>query len=261
MYTINENKLYNSIEISFDNKPNKAIRTALCNLKFRYHSKKNIWYGYSTIETVKNALENAQNKNDDNLFDNNTTTCYKADNGLKQQYIDMVIDETFKNDEKMREHFNKSIFEVVKLKDGQLIEIPKSNIETRFCFGYGYSNDYKSASDTMQYARKNSDYFINENLKSLEFTIKSMQEHNVYIGVAYSNAPKDTKIYTYYVELDNGAYHKYDKPYYILLDNDDKQLIINALLREKASFTKRLNTYLKRYGLTKLRTWTYCQDD
>lgn len=41
---------------------------------------------------------------------------------------------------------------------------------------------------------------------------------------------------------------------------EDKHLIIEGLELEKASFIKRLNTYLKRYGLSKVRTWSYLVD-
>jgi hypothetical protein len=34
-----------------------------------------------------------------------------------------------------------------------------------------------------------------------------------------------------------------------------------ALLDVRATFEKRLRSYIKRYGVSKLRTWTYCCDD
>jgi hypothetical protein len=56
-YTITTNPTYNSIEIQFDGKPTEAIRTALKELRFRWHSVKKVWYGYSTEETAKAAIE------------------------------------------------------------------------------------------------------------------------------------------------------------------------------------------------------------
>ncbi len=60
-YTITTNPNFNSIEITFDGKPSEAIRTALKELRFRWHNVKKVWYGYKDEETVKTALDNAEN--------------------------------------------------------------------------------------------------------------------------------------------------------------------------------------------------------
>lgn len=62
-YTISKNSEFNSIEITFENKPSEAIRNALKKLRFRWHSIKKVWYGYSDENSVKNAIENAENGN------------------------------------------------------------------------------------------------------------------------------------------------------------------------------------------------------
>lgn len=59
MYTITANAAYNSIEISFDSKPNEAIRDALKALRFRWHSVKRVWYGYATEAAAREAIEAA----------------------------------------------------------------------------------------------------------------------------------------------------------------------------------------------------------
>ena len=41
---------------------------------------------------------------------------------------------------------------------------------------------------------------------------------------------------------------------------EDIKLILETLEAEKAKFLKRLNTYLKRYGLSKIHSWTYLVD-
>ncbi len=56
-YTITTNTAFNSIEILFDSKPTEEIRAALKALRFRWHSVKKVWYGYSTEEAVKAAIE------------------------------------------------------------------------------------------------------------------------------------------------------------------------------------------------------------
>lgn len=56
-YTITNNTQFNSLEITFDGKPSEEIRNALKALKFRWHNVKKVWYGFSTEETVKAAIE------------------------------------------------------------------------------------------------------------------------------------------------------------------------------------------------------------
>lgn len=59
-YTITANQEFNSIEISFPGKPSDAIREALKALRFRWHSVKKVWYGYTTEEAAKQAIETAE---------------------------------------------------------------------------------------------------------------------------------------------------------------------------------------------------------
>lgn len=61
-YEITKNQSFNSIEIKFEGKPSEAIRDALKSLRFRWHSVKQIWYGYSEAETVSKAIKAAEEK-------------------------------------------------------------------------------------------------------------------------------------------------------------------------------------------------------
>ena len=61
-YTITNNPTYNSIEILFDGKPTEEIRNSLKALRFRWHNIKKVWYGYSTEEAVRAAIEGTPGK-------------------------------------------------------------------------------------------------------------------------------------------------------------------------------------------------------
>lgn len=61
-YAITKNAQYNSIEILFDAKPAEAIREALKGLKFRWNGKKGVWYGYTTEEEARAAIEGKEPK-------------------------------------------------------------------------------------------------------------------------------------------------------------------------------------------------------
>jgi len=56
-YTITQNPQFNSLEIVFDGKPAEEIREALKALRFRWHSVKKCWYGYTDEETARAAIE------------------------------------------------------------------------------------------------------------------------------------------------------------------------------------------------------------
>ena len=55
-YTIAINKQFNSLEISFAEKPSEAVRNILKSFKFRWNPKKSIWYGFAEQEEIENAL-------------------------------------------------------------------------------------------------------------------------------------------------------------------------------------------------------------
>lgn len=56
-YTITKNPEFNSVEILFDGKPSEEIRAALKALRFRWHSVKKVWYGYTTEEAARAAID------------------------------------------------------------------------------------------------------------------------------------------------------------------------------------------------------------
>lgn len=56
-YTINHNAAFNSIEITFDCKPSITVRDALKALKFRWHSVKKVWCGYTDEATARAAID------------------------------------------------------------------------------------------------------------------------------------------------------------------------------------------------------------
>lgn len=45
-----------------------------------------------------------------------------------------------------------------------------------------------------------------------------------------------------------------------VLTDDEVKMVKDAVERQKAKFMKRLNSYLKRYGLSKINAWSYFRD-
>lgn len=55
-YSITINQKFNSLEISFTEKPSEAIRNILKGFKFRWNPKKSIWYGFADQKELEKAL-------------------------------------------------------------------------------------------------------------------------------------------------------------------------------------------------------------
>lgn len=166
------------------------------------------------------------------------------------------------NDPHMVDFCSKQADQVVETEDGYLLEVERQNIETHFCFGYGYcgiSDDESEnrAFDNCDYARTNEKYFIKENLKYFDKNIKDLEENDCYVSLngKYYSQSKDCKLQNYRCYGHNTPDNDYKK-----LSDTDKQNLIDAFKAGRENMIKRLNTYLKKYGLTKLDCWTYLRD-
>jgi len=148
---------------------------------------------------------------------------------------------------------------------GYLADIDKPRIETSFCFGYGFCGvssleDMQDASRMADHARKNESYFIAENLKNINGYIEALGNSNLSAYMTGSNGlvglhfckPWETGDQKRWAE--NGGYT------YIELTEAERKEIAGYYGIEKDRFSKRLNTYLKRYGLSKVNSWSYLVD-
>lgn len=150
---------------------------------------------------------------------------------------------------------------LVELSNGGICKIEKSKIETRFCFGYGMylratEEELDNAENNAEYARTNEKYFIEENLKSINGKI-DMLDDDRYIALLFKDCEGFYYLHHYkaYEKKQMLAYGGYIEP-----TQEDLNRYKEMLLREKQDFEKRLQTYLKKYGLSKLSVWTYLVD-
>ena len=150
---------------------------------------------------------------------------------------------------------------IVELNAGELYEIEKPSIEKDFCFGYGYcgvstEDDYRGAERARQNAATNQDYFIEKNLKPIDEMIKALDEYEVYKRPHYCGQAPDSKLYN----IEFKRYYDREPENGIKLTPEEIADIKTGYQEVRKQFVKRLNTYLKRYGLSKLHTWTYLSD-
>jgi hypothetical protein len=153
---------------------------------------------------------------------------------------------------------------IVELDNGDYYVIDKPDIEKDFCFGYGYcgisdEEDYRQAADMAAHARTNENYFIKKNMEPLNRWIKDLQDLGTYAVTKRKNyMGQDDSC-----QLMNLSFiHVWDidPEKTKQLTDKERAAVIAGYEEVKKQFTKRLNTYLKRYGLTKVHSWTYLSD-
>lgn len=194
---------------------------------------------------------------------------------LKEKYMEIIKKEVWQGDEDMQEYARKECAYVVQLSSGNIISLDKPRIQKNFCFGMGMyatytQEEFERAEGLAKKARTDADYFIQKNMKQITCAIENLKEclegkRECYTFTHYTGQPENSILKGYNtVEI-------YENPKYCpgrwlnhrdleKLDNDSIQAIIDGLEEVGKAFMKRLNTYLKRYGLDKLNVWTYCRD-
>ena len=178
------------------------------------------------------------------------------------------------NDERMTSYCMKEAAYIIELSDGSILTIDKPRIKKDFCFGYGMylqctDEDFRRADGMREKAEKDVNYFMEKNLEEINGKIQALKQDrkNVYTSLHYIGQEPGDLLKSYLVtrewetpnnEFDNRVF--WNLKDIKQLDNDDIALIVAGLEEVKKSFIKRLNTYLKKYGLSKINAWTYLVD-
>ena len=175
---------------------------------------------------------------------------------LKARYAALLAAEVWK-DQKMVDYCVKKTARIVELSDGALICIEKPTIKTRFCFGYhanGYCTEEISTADAAAaHAEKSQEYFKTENLKTVDAMLKALENSEAGIRPQYTGSPEGTKICELVFPEPWGPL----PPGYRRLLSEDREKLREAYRTERGVFAARLDAYLRRYGLSKVETWTY----
>lgn len=184
---------------------------------------------------------------------------------LKKRYAEILAADVWRNDQKMVDYCVKKASYIVELENGDIVAIEKPSIQKNFCFGYSdsrYDNeDYNRAQNMADHARSNVEYFIEQNMKGINEEINSLEGKGsprwaYRIAIPYSGQPKDSKLKAIW-PLDMWDERNEKLP---LLEGENLQRVIEGYKAVRVEFEKRLQSYLKRYGLSKVNSWSYWQD-
>ena len=179
---------------------------------------------------------------------------------VEKEILRPLYEKVWGRDVRMVEYCLKKVDEYAEVNDGYYVIFDKPNIETSFCFGYSLSRydteSFDAAGKMAQHASESEEYFFRKNLEQLEV----FDENEEYVAV--TTYDRDCKVVALYLKkvYENRPWITNGK-FLFELSREDVKKVVEASKRQTESFKKRLNTYLKKYGTSKLRTWTYWQDE
>lgn len=147
---------------------------------------------------------------------------------------------------------------------GNIVPIEKKSVKTHFCFGYSchVPDDFENANHMAAYAQKNEMYFLRENHRDAGYarTIDLINDGR-YQAVAYRNkrnpeAPMSINMRNRYdIEVKGIPDNAF------ILTEEEVQAYKRKLAEACVLHQKKLAAYLKRYGLSKVESWSYWQDE
>lgn len=255
IYTLNAEK--NGIEIRFSEKPASATLTALKSAGYRWSVKGHFWYARQTekalfvAQQVTGADVPACAPSSVVPVAPSAPSWEDKQADLRVKYHAALV-ERWKGDESMVAYCEKESAALFEIR-GVLVSLEKPRIETSFCFGEsGYDMD--EAVHGCHVAKTDQDYFIRENMRALESMIQDLSSETAHAWVE----PISAKIGRLYTADYLGGYRRPDNAFD--LTAQERAQALEAVQHVRAAFEKRLRTYLKRYGLSKVRAWTYWRD-
>lgn len=162
----------------------------------------------------------------------------------------------------------KGISGAVLFENGFVYEFEKKSIKKDFCFGAGMyatctDEEQKDASAAVSRAENDASYFIQENFKNnFSFIQKLLSDYiahgyKIYAASSHSFKPSNR---CYLISEKTLLYRDESAEKYYQLSEKDIENLKKTLFEEKEKLSKRLETYLKKYGLSKINAWSYIRD-
>ena len=267
MCTIAKNEKWNSYELTFDGKPSEQVRELLKANGYRWNKTRGIWYGFNDISERLNgntATAETSEKTAKKQAEQDADKERQA--GIRAEFL-AEIERIENGNKKWVDYYDKETARCVKFESGMIYAIEKPRIETRFCFGHGFcgvstEEEEKAADDMARYASESPKYFLEQNLKGFDDMLKRLDENgeNVYAAPMRDNTEKWVFIRVYRGWWDYENEFKNIREKMVKLSPADVEQLKTAYELERKAFEKRLNSYLKKYGTSKLKVWTYLSD-
>lgn len=267
MCTIAKNEKWNSYELTFDGKPSEQVRDLLKANGYRWNKTRGIWYGFADIsEQLNGNTATAETSEKTAILQAEQTADKAEQENIRAEFL-AEIERIENGNKNWVEYHDKETARCVKFENGAIYAIEKPRIETRFCFGYGFcgistEEEEEHADNMAAYAKRKPDYFLEQNLKGFDDMLKRLNEYgdSVYAAPMRDNTEKWVffRVYRGWWDYENEFANVKAKMF--KLSPSDVEKLKSAYTFERKAFEKRLNSYLKKYGTSKLSVWTYLSD-
>lgn len=241
----------------------KTIKDDLKRLGGRFNPKLSCGAGWIFSKT---KLDEVQKFLDCGIIATNDQTNTKKDEDLWEEYKCKIL-KAENGSKEWLDYWLKKTSALMMTDCGIILTFEKKKIKVDFCWS-------DEGSDYEEYKRLHSneeamrEYFVRANLKWYDEKIEELSSRknswgNPLIAVLYERST-----YTYgkcgwaeTMRMTSDYDFKYEQKdsrvsVYQMTENDCAKAL-SVLRDERAKFEKRLHAYLKRYGISKLNTWTY----
>lgn len=176
---------------------------------------------------------------------------------LIAEYIE-EIKNIYPTDRTMLDYFRKNVSVVVKLSNGMYIPFEKPKIKTDFWVSEGSTRTMDEALRLCNDITTSEQAFIDANTREMRDRIKELEGNVRFCLKRKYSARNGVEIpIVGYHYLRDAGFHSGEE---MTLSQEDRKLIIDAEKREFGKFERRIKTYLKRYGLSKVSANTYWAD-
>ena len=256
IYEIRRNSAWNRVSVAFAEKVPVEVRAALRDAGFWWDWCEKTWamidkYSDAEIAGIISSASESVKPRPEMTKD--------EEKALRAEYMEKVM--AGENSERWRKYYEGEIGGLVKLTDGSIVLIRKPKIETDFCFGEsGYDADEKAG--MADRARSSESYFRSENLKDLKSVIDFLSRDDDEPFVRDNSAIVEP---TYKAGISNfyrgSLFDRHSgKKVFDEISEEDRERLLEGYRKVYAAFEKRIDAYLKRYGLSKVHAWTYWLD-
>nr|DAO98396.1 MAG TPA: hypothetical protein [Bacteriophage sp.]DAU98941.1 MAG TPA: hypothetical protein [Bacteriophage sp.] len=199
----------------------------------------------------------------------------KSQKELKEIYMNIIKKEVWTSSTSMQEYARKMVAYVVELPDGTIIDFDKPKIQKDFCFGAGMyaratDEEMEETQSMVEHARTSENFFKRKNLEEINSQIENLYqalegEYEVYTSLHYYGQEIGSRLKSYSIcRISQNP--EYAPGYWSncrdlkKCGKDEIEIIISGLEQVRKAFAKRIDTYLKKYGTSKVNAWSYIRD-
>lgn len=188
----------------------------------------------------------------------NKNLILKRNDSLLEEFLNV-----HKEREWMNKYYRKEAEQICRIKDGYLI-VDRPRIKTSFCFGSGWNGvssleEDEIANDLANQARTDEGYFLEENLKDLNKKVEMLKNSLKLDYDSYDRVVFIKNGLNQYTVVTRKSAEYWNEEYEEASDKEVRE-ILSLYLSVRENFKRRLSSYLKKYGLSKIDSWTYLRD-